>query len=388
MSYREVRDFLRRHTHVVELADDRGARVAVCPEWVGRVMTSTCGGPEGPSFGFVNRPFIEAGKTDPKFNNYGGEERFWLSPEGGQFSLWFKPGAEQTLANWLTAPALNEGAWEVAPGADDLTCRMTTHMKLQNASAADFDLDVVREVRLADVEQARGWLGDAPAAILARDGTEMVAHETTNRITNRGAPMTQQRGLVSIWILGMMNSGPQTVVIVPYKSGDQARLGPVVKSDYFGPVPSERLKITPEAILFAADGNYRSKIGTSQRRARDVLGSFDFAAGVLTLVQFTMPDDPAEHRYMNNMWELPQSEPYVGDVANAYNDGPSESGQQLGAFYEIESLSPAAALPTGESLEHRHRTIHVRADAGALTRLAREVLGAELETVRKEMLSE
>jgi len=385
MSYRQVKEFLGRHTSVVELANDQGARVAVCPQWVGRVMTSTCGGPEGPSFGFVNRPFIEAGKSDPKFNNYGGEERFWLSPEGGQFSLWFKPGVEQTLANWFTAPALNQGAWEVAPASDDTTCRMTTNMKLQNASATDFDLDVLREVRLAGVEQLQDWLGDDPVAIIRPSGAEMVAYETVNRITNRGAPMTEEGGLVSIWILGMMHSGPETVVIVPYKPGDDSQLGPAVKSDYFGPVPPERLKVTPEAILFSADGHYRSKIGTSQRRARDVLGSIDFAAGVLTLVQFTMPRDPAAHRYLNNMWELPQADPYVGDVANAYNDGPSESGEQLGAFYEIESLSPAAALQTGESLEHRHRTIRVRADSATLARLARAVLGVELEAVRKEM---
>ena len=74
------------------MTDDAGARVAIAPEWQGRVMTSTCAGLEGPSFGFVNRDFIEAGKTDPHFNNYGAEDRLWLSPEGGQFSLLFKPG--------------------------------------------------------------------------------------------------------------------------------------------------------------------------------------------------------------------------------------------------------------------------------------------------------
>ena len=59
MSYREVRDFLVRHTQVVELGDGEGALVAICPAWQGRVMTSTCAGEEGPSFGFVNRAFIE-----------------------------------------------------------------------------------------------------------------------------------------------------------------------------------------------------------------------------------------------------------------------------------------------------------------------------------------
>ena len=80
--------------------------------------------------------------------------------------------------------------------------------------------------------------------------------------------MTKEKGLVSIWILGMMNAGPETVVIVPYKPGGEAELGPVVKSDYFGAVPADRLKITPEAVLFRADAKYRSKIGISQRRAK------------------------------------------------------------------------------------------------------------------------
>jgi hypothetical protein len=213
----------------------------------------------------------------------------------------------------------------------------------------------------------------------------MVAYETVNQITNQGAPLTKKKGLVSIWIPGMLRASPETVVIVPYKPGPEAELGPVVKSDYFGRTPPERLKVTSRAVLFAADGNYRSKIGTSQRRARNVLGSIDFAAAVLTLVQFTMPEDPSRHDYMNNMWEVPLAKPYVGDVANSYNDGPSPSGGQLGAFYEIESLSPAVALETGESQMHRHRTVHVQADLAVLGRLSEETLGVDLETVRREM---
>jgi len=387
MSYGEARDFLAGYADVVELTDDAGARVAVCPQWQGRVMTSTCGGDGGPSFGFIHREFIRAGKTDPKFNNYGGEERLWLSPEGGQFSLWFKPGAAQTFDQWFTPPALNDGAWQVTSKPGEPVCRMATRMQLQNASATEFTLDVGRDVRLLAGDDLRKLFGGPAAEMIAAGGAEMVAYETANTITNRGPALSKQTGLVSIWILGMLNAGPQTVVIVPYKPGDESALGPVVKSDYFGTVPPERLKLTPQAVLLAADGKYRAKIGTSQRRAREVLGSIDFAGGVLTLVHFTMPDDPTAHDYMNNMWELPLAEPYTGDVANAYNDGPNESGEQLGAFYEIESLSPAAELQTGESLVHCHRTMHVRADAATLKRLASEVLEVELEAVRKEMLA-
>ena len=84
----------------------------------------------------------------------------------------------------------------------------------------------------------------------------------------------------------------------------------------------------------------------------------------------------------------PQAEPYTGDVANSYNDGPPAPGKKgLGAIYEIESLSPAKPLDTGESLSHRHRTMHVQADPATLARLARLVLGVDLDAVRKEMFA-
>ncbi len=386
MSYAEVRDLLSRHTRIIELSDSRGGRVCICPHWQGRVMTSTCSGPDGPSFGFVNRRFIEAGKPDARLNNYGGEERMWLSPEGGQFSLWFKPGAKQTLDNWYTPPALNQGAWSVEESSARM-CRMAAEMKLQNASATEFRLEVQRTVQMLSPAELEKLLGEQVGRLLAGGDVNMVAYQTVNRIINRGQPMTREKGLLSIWILGMFNAGPQTVVIIPYRPGDQSQLGPPVKSDYFGAVPAERLRVLPEVVLFRADGKYRSKIGVSQRRARNVLGSIDFESGVLTLVHFTMPPDPTQHLYMNNMWQLPQPEPYVGDVANSYNDGPNELGEQLGAFYEIESLSPAAELASGEHLEHTHRTLHVQAPHHTLDRLARTVLGVPLETVRRQMLA-
>ena len=264
---------------------------------------------------------------------------------------------------------------------------MTRRMQFQNASATPFDLAVTRTVRLLTGQDLASLFGLAAAADLERPGVKRVAYETINTITNQGPPMTRDKGLVSIWILGMLNCGPASVILVPYRAGEEAKLGPVVKSDYFGPVPPERLKITPEAILFRADGKFRSKIGTSQRRARNVLGSIDFQSGLLSIAQFTMPDDPVRHDYVNNMWQVPQAHPYVGDVANSYNDGPTEpGGKGLGGFYEIESLSPAVALATGQSLTHHHRTIHVEADGAELARLAREILGVDLAAVRRAML--
>ena len=85
--------FLKRHTSVITLADETGrAQVAVAPAWQGRVMTSTAGGSDGPSFGWINRELIASRTLQPHMNAFGGEDRLWLGPEGGQFSIFFAKG--------------------------------------------------------------------------------------------------------------------------------------------------------------------------------------------------------------------------------------------------------------------------------------------------------
>jgi hypothetical protein len=388
MFYGEVRDFLAKHTQVIELTAPSGARVAIAPQYQGRVMTSSCNGLEGMSFGFINFDFIAAGNLNEHFNNYGGEERMWISPEGGQFSLWFKPGVkEQTLADWITPPDLNVGPWPVVSQANNTAVSMATRMKLQNTSGTRFDVEVTRDVRLLAAGDCQNLFGRSTVEAMSQSGIKMVAYETNNRIINRGLAMNKEKGLISIWMLGMLNAGRNTVVLVPYKPGDPSQLGPIVQSDYFGKVPPDRLKILPEAVLFRADGQFRSKIGASQRRAKDIVGSMDYEAGTLTLVKFSMPGNPADNLYMNNLWGGPLARPYAGDVMNSYNDGPAEPGQkQMGAFYELESLSPAKELTTGECISHKNVTVHIQANPNALAQLAKEILGVDLEKIRKEML--
>jgi hypothetical protein len=113
-------------------------------------------------------------------------------------------------------------------------------------------------------------------------------------------------------------------------------------------VPADRLTVKDGVILFKADGQYRSKIGLPPSRALAIAGSYDAAAHVLTLVQYTRPADARE--YVNSMWEI-QREPYKGDVVNSYNDGPPAPGKPpLGPFYELETSSPALALAPGRRL--------------------------------------
>jgi hypothetical protein len=378
--YGTVRDFLVAHTNVVELTGENGERVAICPEYQGRVMTSTCEDLKGRSFGWVNTDFITRGEPDKHFNNYGGEDRLWLGPEGGPYSLWFAPGAEQSLANWITPAALNDGPFKVVSGKDEPHYRLSRQMTFTNAARAQFNLEVAREIRLQKAHHFRELFGsDAHAALTGGRPLKLVGFQTINTITNRGPAMTREKGLVSIWSLGQFPAAARTYIIVPYKPGDQSQLGPIVNSDYFSQVPPDRLRVGPQAVWFMGDGKFRSKIGISQPRAKNVIGSIDLVQGILTLVHFSMPADPMGFSYVNNMWGK-QKEPYRGDVVNSYNDGPPEPGAAaLGGFYELESLSPAAQLPTGKSLTHTQTTFHIVGDAVSLSRVAKAALGVDIK---------
>ncbi len=386
-SYQEHLEGLRRYTEVVELVQGP-RRVLVAPALQGRVMTATGGGLTGPSFGWVNLPAVKQGEVNRQFNNYGGSDRFWLAPEAGQFGLFFAPGAKLTFANWFTPPALNQGAFPIVQQSSQ-SVQMARVMELTNASRARFRIHVNRTVRLLPPWRMAYHLGPQAASALESDQVQAVAYETINTIRNIGQRWDKRRGLLSIWILGMFPPGPETVIVIPYRPGPESERGPVVETGYFGSLGPDRLRVLPQVILFRGDGRYRSKIGVSQRRVLPVAGAVDLRRNTLTLVQFSMPSEPEKHLYVNNLWHLPQKKPYVGDVFNSYNDGPTEPGASgLGGFFELETLSPTRALEPGESLTHVHRTFHIQAPQERLDRIVQAVLGVSLETIRREFLQQ
>jgi len=366
--------FLQKHTPVVVLTDGQGMRVAVCPDLQGRVMTSSARGEAGASYGWINRDVVASSTRDVHFNAYGGEDRFWLGPEGGQYALFFKAGDPFDLAHWYTPAAVDTEPYPVTARQPD---RITFEKKMTptNRAGTVFDIALRRVVRLVPRAQALKDLG-----VTGTEPVQAVAFESENRITNAGTkPWSKEGGLVSVWILGMFKPSPQTTVVVPFEPGPEAARGAIVNAAYFGKVPSDRLVVRDRAVFFRGDGRYRSKIGFSPARARPVLGSYDARDSVLTLVQFDRPADARD--YVNSMWEV-QKSPFAGDVVNSYNDGPPAPGAKpLGPFYELETSSPAAALPAGGSLVHRHRTIHVVGDRAALDAIARQTLGVGLDAL-------
>lgn len=368
--------FLKQHTDLIVLSDKQGkAKVAIAPAWQGRVMSSTAGGDNGLSYGWINRDLISSGKIQPHINVFGGEDRFWLGPEGGQFSIFFAKGAKFELADWFTPAPMDTEAYRVS-GQTGSSATFTATFSLTNYSGTHFQVGVTRDVRLLSPAAAWSHLG-----VKQSPGVEVVAYESSNKIINAGKePWRKETGLLSVWILGMYNPGPKTTIVVPIKPGPEPDLGVKVTSNYFGEVPADRLVVKDDVLFFSGDGQFRSKIGINPRRSRAVVGSYDAENKVLTVVQFTQPSGVTD--YVNSLWKI-QDNPFGGDAANSYNDGPPSPGAKpLGPFYELESSSPAAALAPGKSLTHIHRTLHLSGPDAGLDTVARATFGVSLAQIQ------
>lgn len=364
--------FLKQyHKDLILLGDesDAGAQIIILPAYQGRVMTSTTDGNGGMSFGWINYDLIDSNKEEEHFHAFGGEERFWLGPEGGQFSIFFKKGDPFDFDHWYVPKAIDTEPF-ILVSASKTEVNFQREMYLKNYSGFEFNLKVNRHIRLLSKAEIPLLLGFS-----LPENLQIVGFESNNSITNIGnTPWTKEKGLLSIWILSMFNAGNKTTIAVPYKQGNENDLGKLVTDDYFGKVPVDRLKIKNGFIFLNADANYRSKIGISPKRALPILASFDQVNEVLTIAQFSLPEFPAD--YVNSLWEM-QEKPFDGDVVNAYNDGLIE-GKQMGKFYELESSSPAATLNAGESMHHLHRTIHLKGNSNELNEITKTLLGIHL----------
>jgi hypothetical protein len=82
-------------------------------------------------------------------NAYGGENRFWLGPEGGKFSLFFKPGSEMVFENWKTPAPIDTEAWQVT-NKTDTSVALQKEMKLINYKGTELNLRVDRSINILD----------------------------------------------------------------------------------------------------------------------------------------------------------------------------------------------------------------------------------------------
>ncbi|HUH47688.1 MAG TPA: DUF6786 family protein [Arenibacter sp.] len=374
-SYSDDVSFMRDYIDIIELSDRSGkAKIAISAALQGRIMTSSSSGPAGRSYGWINKELLASGETMEHINAFGGEERFWLGPEGGQFSIFFKKGDAFNLETWQTPSLIDTESFEVKSVSPD-KATFTKTASLVNYSGFKFDIGIDREIAILSIAEAFDGLGFDPMK-----NVKVVAYRTNNTLTNLGSSDWEpETGLLSIWLLGMFNPSPETTVVIPYVKGDGELLGKRVNDDYFGKVPDERLIVDEEIIYFKADGLHRGKIGISPTRAKNILGSYDASSRTLTIIKYNKPEHNTS--YVNSLWEI-QEDPFAGDVINSYNDGPAIPGSKpLGPFYELETSSPALALKAGSSSTHEQITWHFEGDVDKLSQISKKILGVSVTEI-------
>jgi hypothetical protein len=385
--------FLRQRTEIIELSDGK-CRVAIAPKWQARVVTSTVD-PEsgtdfsktGLSFGWIKRDIIAAGiKPEDQrtglqkhIHIFGGEERFWLGPEGGPFALFFPPKVPQTFENWKTPALLDTEAFLQAEPTTSDSASFRKDAVLTNRAGTTFNLGIERTIRLLSPCRLTALL-DIPDT----NGLSVVAYESENSVKNTGATAwTKETGAPSIWLLGMFPPSPRTTVVIPLRNAPGA---PQPNTHYLGfdPIPGDRVKVSENTLFFKGDGKVRGKLGVAEARGKGIAGSWQADTGVLTIVLLPEPaltTDGKAPIYVDSQWR-DDGDPFAGDQINSYNDGPPEPGAaQLGPFYELETSSPALFLAPGASHTHTQVTIHLTGNRKALDSVARQTLGVSLDTI-------
>jgi hypothetical protein len=365
--------FLQKHDSVIILKSvDGNALIIVSPKYQAKVFTSTAEGNNGQSFGWINYKAFTSG-TDPHINAYGGENRLWLGPEGGKFSLFFKPGTPMVFENWKTPAAFDTEAWSVV-SKDPVSVIMSKDMNLLNYHGTELAVTIKRNIKILERQEIASKLN-----LDLDDSIKAVGYETENILINKGNQQwTAETGMPCIWILDMFNPSDQTTIIVPY-IGDS--LSKPATTDYFGEIPSNRIKYADSILFFKADGRNRGKLGIHPSRAKAMAGSYNAEKKVLTIILFDLDNNG---KYLNQEWNTLKP-PFSGDAVNAYNDGPLVSGGQLGPFYELESVSPAAFLKPESSLIHHHSVFHFTGIENGLNAIAEKKLGVSLEKIKNAL---
>ncbi|GAB1452110.1 hypothetical protein MASR2M47_21660 [Draconibacterium sp.] len=364
-------NFLKKHKKPIELQNG-DARILISPEYQGRVMTSSANGESGLSFGWINHDLIASGEIKKQINAVGGEERFWLGPEGGQYSIFFKPGSTFDFANWQTPAAIDTETFDLVE-SNESEAEFSKSVQITNYAGFQFNFEINRKIMLLDNQSIKNELG-----IVYRDDVKSVGYSTQNQLKNRGSEVwTKETGLLSVWMLGMFNPSDEVTIIVPYKT--EAESDYIVKDDYFGKIPGDRMVIKNGIVYLKGDGKQRGKIGIPPQRALPVIGSYDAANKILTVLKCEIPEGVTD--YVNSAWEL-QEFPFKGDAINAYNDGLLEDGTQMGPFYELETSSPALALKPNETAVYKQSTIHFEGTEEELNAICQQVFGVSLEEVK------
>jgi len=336
MSYHDALNYLVQKTPVIELYDQLGGRVAVCPEWNGRVLTSTNGGLSGDSFGFIN---VRAIDTEC-FEDFGGEDQWTLSP----------------LIYSYSVESIKE---------HQAVLQRTLRMADANGTPVEFHL--TRSISLLSRKQAGTIFGDAIADSLEQSDVSVVGFCTENTVR------PQERACVASRQRGMFNANPHAAIIVPIPRVSFMSEPFSVDVDYLGGAPHGRIRYLSQTMLIRADGQRRCQVTMPFAPSPPIFGAIELRSGTLTLWTFDLPNDY----------------PDKGDALRIYNSGclrPHGSEFDWTTYYEMNCFAAARELEPEHSFTSCRNTLHLNADNTVLGDVVQQVFGVSLENISRKML--
>ncbi|MEM1119427.1 MAG: DUF6786 family protein [Bacteroidota bacterium] len=346
----------------LQILQNNDAMIAVSGSYQGRIFTSSARGKSGKSYGWFNQDLIDKNLHETEMAHLGGESRLWFAPEWGPFSLYFESGKPQNNANLRRPKDLQTKKFsKIASTAHSLT--YGGEMQLVNDHDYVFDIAVVRKIALLSKNEIEHNL-----QITLPNDVAVVGFSAENIVENiSDQPLKKETGLIGIWELGCMLTTPDNVVILPLSQPTDSI------TEYFA-ATTNRIQIKNQVAYYKADAQGLSKIGIAPKYCKNVMGSYSPSQKLLNIVTFTF-DKAGE--FVNSQPE--NTAPYQGDVINIFNGVVNEALEL--PFYEFESISSSKEMLPQEKMMHRQTTYHFEGEVEVLAKIARVVLGVNLEEI-------
>ena len=372
--------FFSKHQAEIVILGEGDSLVAVSPKYQGRVMTSTFGGVEGPSLGWINHELLADNKIGLQTYQIGGEDRFWVGPQGGDYSIFFPMGSIYSADNWRAPAGISVDNWRMT-ARSKTQARFEKDTDFENAKGKRFKVKAERELTVLNRTQISEILGiEIPEAV------KVVGFQSFNKLTNMGeTPWGADSGMLNISVQSCFNANKKVRVFIPYKPGDPEKLGDIVRDNYFeaSGAGDGSLLVDPAYISFRADGRKMAGIGVSGKRSEGIALSYDDTNRVLTIILYIKPS--GERSYLQNSWRRSGVQRFDGDAISVYNNGPlARTSVIADPFYEISTHSPALNLAPNKSQFHLQRTFHFGGSEYDLGLISYKLTGIAIGQLRGE----
>ncbi len=368
--------FLEKYADCIVLGENKSF-VAVSPKLQARVMTSTFGGDEGYSIGWINRNLIASNTKESYGNLYGGEDRFWIGPEGTSHSVFFEQDALFVPDNWKIPQDISSKAWKLK-SRNRYQASFEKEISLRNAKGENFSILANREISYITKENAKTILN-----IEIPETVKMVAFQSINKVTNKGTnAWGEKTGLINLAVVSTFHANKSTYAFLPFNQGAPKDLGSIITDMYNESPIGDRLSVATNFVRMRMDGTKMGEIFMNPKRSRNIVGYYDSERNLLTIITIVPPSVPS--KYITPYWRR-TTDMLDGDALGLFNNGPANHDTfYADKFFKTSTYSPALALAPQKSQLHIQRTFHFNGSEFELEKIAQKLLGVSMKQLRPE----